>query len=349
MPFAPRGPRVYYERRGSGEPLLFITGFVITAAVLEPVRPLYERHLDVISYDNRWAGRSPAPLRPTSIVELASDAARLLDALELDSAHVFGISFGGMIAQELAIRFPERVRGLVLGGTTPGGPRALAPNLGQLGRLLARAARDVPRARPPWLEAMLFSPEFRRAEPERAHELASYFTRHIPPPWGIAAHWWASVYHDTVSRLGQVQAPTLVMHGTRDGMAPLGLAQLLVELIPDAELALVPGAGHAYPLERPEESLRLLLDWLAPRSPIAAGQPRRGLRARAEPLTRALGLPIGAARTGRSLAGFAAERLGAGGRRTPESTPPGNSSSSEPPGSVNVSVTNDEQPAAIRR
>lgn len=309
MPYASQGPRVYYERGGAGEPLLFITGFLITASVLEPVRPLYERHFDVVSYDNRWAGRSPAPLRPTSIAELASDAVRLMDTLGIDSAHVYGMSFGGMIAQELAIRFPERVRGLILGGTTPGGPRAVLPNVRELGRLLGRAALELPRSSRPWLQTVLFSSEFRRSEPERAAELAGYFLRHPPPPWGAAAHWWASFFHDTVSRLDQIQAPTLVMHGTCDGMAPLGLAQMLVDLIPGSELALVPGAGHAYPLERPEESLRLLLDWIEPRSPIAAGRPRRGFRAQAEPLTRALGLPVGAIRTGRSLVGYTTERL----------------------------------------
>lgn len=318
MPFAPRGPRLFYERQGSGEPLLFITGFVISSAVFEPVLPLYAEHFDVITYDNRWSARSPKPMRLTSIPELASDAARLLDSLGVESAHVYGLSMGAMVAQELALRFPEKVRGLVLGGGTPGGPRAVLPYLGELGTILAHAATNMPRERPPWIGAFLFSDEFRRAHPERVRELVPLFVRHFSPPWAINAHWWATVFHDTVARLDQIQAPTLVMQGDQDGMAPIGAGELLAERIPDAELALVPGAGHAYPLEAPEESLRIFLEWYDAHSPIAPGEPRQGLSARAEPLTRALGLQIGALRTGGSLAGMGLDLLrGSNGRREP--------------------------------
>jgi pimeloyl-ACP methyl ester carboxylesterase len=249
-------------------------------------------------------------MRPTSMAELAADAAGLLQAIGVESAHAYGLSMGGMIAQELAIRFPERVRGLVLGGTTPGGPRAARPALGELGALAGGAAGGWSGSRDGgWLGKWLFSDEFRREHPERVRELLRNFARHRPTPQGVWAHWWASVYHDTVSRLHCIQAPALVMHGERDAMAPISNARLLAERIPDAELAIVPGSGHAYLLERPELSLELLGEWLDRRSPIAPGEPRRGLAARAEPLTRALGLPIGAARTGASLAGHMTDKL----------------------------------------
>ena len=213
--------------------------------------------------------------------ELAADAARLLDALEVESAHVLGASFGGMVAQELAIRFPERVRALVLAGATPGGPRAVLPNLEELAAILGQAALALPREGPPWIGALLFSPEFRRRHPERVRELVPLFLRHLPPPWGLAARWWASVYHDTVSRLPEIQAPTLVMHGERDGTAPVGAAHLLAERIPDAELAIVPEAGHAFALEAPEETLRTCLEWLDRRARArrAARRTRRERRA----------------------------------------------------------------------
>ena len=216
---------------------------------------------------------------------------------------------GGMIAQELAIRFPERVRGLVLGGTSPGGPRAARPALRELGALGAGAAGGWTDGERRWLGEWLFSEAFRREQPERVSELLRHFGRHRAPPQGVWSHWWASVYHDTTSRLKDIQAPTLVMHGERDAMAPISNARLLADRIPDAELCIVPGSGHAYLLERPEASRDLLCDWLDRRSPIAAGAPRTGAAARAEPLTRALGLPIGAARTGASLAAATAQRL----------------------------------------
>jgi pimeloyl-ACP methyl ester carboxylesterase len=269
--------------------------------VFDPVRPLYERHFECLVYDNRGSGRSGRSPWPASIPQFAGDAVRLLDALGLDSAHVYGASMGGMIAQELAIRFPERVRGLVLASTTPGGPRAVRPALGELAALLGQTVGALREPGRPWLGAMLFSEPFRREQPERVRKLLAYFARHRASAWGVNAHWWATVYHDTVSRLPCIQAPTLVMHGERDAMSPIGNARMLAERIPDAELAIVPGAGHAFALERPEQSLSLVLDWLRRRGPIAAGAAPAGLAARAEPVTRALGLPIGALRTGASL------------------------------------------------
>ena len=303
------GIRLHYERHGRGEPLLLITGFTISSAVFEPVLDLYGQRFECLIYDNRGFGRSGAPMRPTSMAELAADAAGLLSALGVESAHAYGLSMGGMIAQELAIRFPERVRGLVLGGTTPGGPRAARPTLRELQALGGAAAggwRDGERS---WLAEWLFSDEFRHEHPERVRALLRHFGRHRATPQGVWAHWWASVYHDTVSRLADIQAPTLVMHGELDTMAPVSNARLLAARIPDAELALVPGAGHAYLLERPQAAFDLLLGWLERRGPIAAGRPRTGLAARSEPLTRAIGLPIGAARTGASLAGLMTDKL----------------------------------------
>ena len=301
MPHTAGHPSLWYERRGSGEPFLLITGFGISGAVFEPVLDRYAERFSCIVFDNRGSGRSQAPLRPTSMPELAADTVGLLDELGIASAHVYGVSMGGMIAQEVALRFPERVRGLVLGCTSPGGPRSVRPTVREL-RVVAAAAASAPRSPVDGtLAAVLFSERFRRDEPERARFLLEHFRRHLPAAQGVAAQLLASVFHDTVSRLDQVQAPTLVLHGERDVMAPLDNARMLAERIPNAELAIVPGAGHAYALERPDVSFDLFASWYARHAPIAPGVARRGLTARVEPVTRALGLPIGAARTGASL------------------------------------------------
>ncbi|HTX45822.1 MAG TPA: alpha/beta fold hydrolase [Solirubrobacteraceae bacterium] len=308
MPYANTRPSLYYERRGNGPPMLCITGFGISCAVFEPVLDLYSSRLDCIAYDNRGSGRTAAPLHTTSIPELAADGIALLDALEIGSAHVYGVSMGGMIAQELALRFPDRVRGLILGCTSPGGPLAARPTLRDLRRLGQPATRELLDPVDGWLAALLFSRPFRHQQPERVRALLELFTRRRPPLRGVSSHWWASFFHDTVSRLPQIQAPTLVLHGELDAMAPLANARMLAARIPDAELKIVRSAGHAYALERPAESFQLLCDWLDPLEPIAPGPPRTGALAAAEPLTRALGLPVGMARTGLSLVELARGR-----------------------------------------
>jgi hypothetical protein len=164
----------------------------------------------------------------------------------------------------------------------------------------------------PWLSAALFSEEFRRERPDEVRRLLRHFAAHRAPAYGAWAHLMASVYHDTSSRLHLIQAPTLVMHGECDAMAPRANAELLARKIPDAEMAIVPGAGHAYGLERPQASRDLMFDWLDRRGEITPGRPRTGVTARAEPFTRALGLPIGALRTGVSLGGFVVDKIKGG-------------------------------------
>lgn len=302
MALAHTDPRLWYERSGSGPPLLCITGFAISSAVFEPVLDLYAERFDCITYDHRGSGRSATPLKPTSIPELAGDAAQLLDHLGVASAHVYGISMGGMVALELALRFPDRVRGLVLGGTTAGGPLAARPSLKHVRASAEPSAEELLNPANGWLAALLFSPEFRHDEPDRARWLLEHFTRHRPHVRGATAQWWATVVHDTVSRLCEIASPTLVMHGERDAMSPLANSELLAARIPDAELAIVRGAGHAYPLERPRESFELFRRWIDAREPIAPGPTRAGALAAAEPFTRPLGLPIGLARTAASAA-----------------------------------------------
>jgi 3-oxoadipate enol-lactonase len=291
--------RLHVEREGRGEPMLWITGFAISSQVFAPVISTYAAELDCIRYDNRGAGRSAAPWRPTSIPELAGDAVRLLDALGIDSAHVYGLSMGGMIAQEVAIRFPDRVRALVLGGTSHGGPRAVLPSPRIAAALTSRTAPTAVRAE--LVGRALFSSRFRDEHPDQVLLHLGNLGAHRAPVRGLMSHFAASFYHDTRSRLPRISAPTLVMHGGADELTPVVNAQLLAALIPDATLEVIPGAGHGYLLEEPDESHRRLSAWLAARSPVPAGPPLSGLAARSEPLTRAFGLQVGMARTGRSL------------------------------------------------
>jgi pimeloyl-ACP methyl ester carboxylesterase len=256
---------------------------------------LYDQQYDCISFDNRASGRSGPSRRVISIPSLAYDAVGVLDALGIESAHVYGVSYGGMVAQELAIRYPDRVRGLILGGTTPGGPRATLPSMSDLVTLGRGMRQGSGRF---GLSGALFSEQFARENPERARELTENLQRHRAPASGVAAHLLASVYHDTLSRLRLIRSPTLVIHGGADRMTPLRNAELLSERIPDAELAVIDGTGHAYLLEKPEESAAVVLDFLQRRRPVA-GSARRNAT---EPLTRAFGLQVGAWRTARSLA-----------------------------------------------
>ena len=292
------GARLHVERTGRrGEALLAITGFGCGSHLFGPVLPLFSDRFDCITYDNRAAGRSSTPLLPTSMPELANDAVRVLDALGVDAAHVHGVSMGGMIAQEMALRYPDRVRSLVLQGTTPGGPRSTGP---AVDTLLALAAQRAPLSRERKIKMLthqLFSDAYAAAHPDEVLDHLSRLGADRAGVRGALLHLTASTVHDTVSRLRSVQAPTLVLHGELDRMVSVGNARLLADRIPRARLAVVDGAGHLPLLEQPLPVRALILDWMAEHAPLPPGRPLPPVAAAAEPWTRLFGLQVGAART----------------------------------------------------
>lgn len=291
--------RLSYDRDGTGEPLLLITGFAISSEIFQLNLGSFTGEFDTIRYDNRGAGRSAAHWRTTSMAELAGDAVGLLDALGIESAHVYGISMGGMIAQELAIRFPHRVRGLILGCTSAGGPRSVLPTGAAVAALGSRGA--PPSVRANVVANVLFTPQFRRDHPDDVRTAMRLLAQHRATLRGLNAHWWASFFHDTYARLPRITAPTLVLHGEQDALVPPANARILAGRIPDATLAMIPDVGHAYFAEQPDEAFRIFRDWMSDRRPIPAGPPPSALARATEPLTRALGVQTGMWRTGRSM------------------------------------------------
>ena len=262
----PHADGLYYERHGAGDPLLLITGWTISAAVFEPVLDLYAEHFECIVYDHRGSARSKGS-SPATMGALADDAARLLTALRIPRALVYGLSMGGMVAQEVALRHAGRVRGLILGGTTPGGP--FAPRLGP------REVFSIARGSSPSAASgrrCCSRPSSAASTPSASRELIGYFKRHRSSAKTIAAQTLASARFASTLRLGRLRAPTLVMHGEHDRLVPLAASKLLATQIPDAELAIVPGTGHAFGLEAPQESLDLLLGWVERR--LSRSRPR---------------------------------------------------------------------------
>ncbi|MDQ1681035.1 MAG: hypothetical protein QOI42_1894 [Frankiaceae bacterium] len=300
MPLTATRPELYFEDRGAGDPLLLITGFAVSSAVMEPLVDLYGTRLRCVAYDHPGSGRSSKRTVPLSTAALAASATRVLDELGIAAAHVAGVSMGGIVAQELALRFPHRVRGLILMGTNPSG--LLSPRADP--RKVATAAAGIVsgslRRRRLWLGPAVFSRGFLAREPDLAEALLRSVTDHPAPPWGIAGQLCATGFHDRVADLHRIRAPTLVLHGERDILVPVSNAHRLAEAIPDADLHVFPGVGHAFEYERLDETFSVICDWLDRRRPVAGDRLGAGA-ARAERLTRPLAAPAGALRLGRVL------------------------------------------------
>jgi 3-oxoadipate enol-lactonase len=281
--------------RGAGEPVLLITGWTISSAVFDPIAGLYLPHVRVIAYDHRGTGRSAPWPAPVSMAMLAADAARVLDDRGVASAHVVGLSMGAGVALELAVRMPQRVKSLVLVGGGPGGPATARPGVRGAAGTVGMVLSDSVRHRHLWPAAALFSSQFRDEHPEKVSEYMPYFAAHRAPPWMAGWQTLAVACFGRRGSLGRVRAPTLVLHGGHDAMAPVANARLLADGIPGAELHVVPDAGHAVPLEHPAASAELLIDWVARYAAAAPAAPRR-LDVVGERITRPFSLPAGTLR-----------------------------------------------------
>jgi 3-oxoadipate enol-lactonase len=252
------GPTLNYVRRGSGEPMLLIQGMSGNHLSWgEPFLTELERDFDLVAYDHRGVGKSSRVTDPFSIADLADDAAAVLDALGWDSAHVVGISMGGMVAQELALRHPQRVRTLTLGCTYCGGEgSALTSNevFGKLSEAMMSGDRD--RAIATSFEVNI-SPGYGADQSAYGtfYEMATALPTPVPV---IMLQAQAVQSHDTLSRLGEIQVPTLVIHGTVDEMLPYSNAVLIAARIPGARLVTLEDVGHMFWWEQPERSAQAI-------------------------------------------------------------------------------------------
>jgi 3-oxoadipate enol-lactonase len=264
MPLARVGDvELSYERTGSGPPLLAIMGMGGTFSHWgEPFLAPLREDFDVIVYDHRGVGESSRLEEPVTIAQLAADAAGLLAALEVDSAHVLGISMGGMIAQELAIAHPQRVRTLALGCTYCGGEgSSLAPP--PVAQRLVEALRsgDRERALRTGWEIGVSAP---MVDDDDAYAAFRELCLRRPVAQAvIMAQMRAIAAHDTSARLSQLRMPTLIVHGSADQLIPVENADAIAGHLPDARLEILDGAGHRFFFEQPQRSAELVRDHAA--------------------------------------------------------------------------------------
>jgi pimeloyl-ACP methyl ester carboxylesterase len=249
---APDGrTRLHWESEGDGAPVLLVMGLGLSAGAWWRSVPVLARRLSVITYDNRGVGRSEAFSHAYTTEAMADDAVSVLDAAGVQRAHVYGISLGGMVAQQLALRHPERVASLVLGATSPGGPRAVRPDAEVVAFFRRRLRMSQEEAASASIEfnygARCRSEHFDRIEEDLARRLAHPF-----PERAYRAQMFAAGLHNCYGRLASIAVPTLVVHGRHDRMIPVANAQLIAERIPGARLRILEDSGHLYPTEEPE-------------------------------------------------------------------------------------------------
>jgi 3-oxoadipate enol-lactonase len=250
---------LHYEERGSGKPLLLIAGIPAIVSDWEPLAERLGESRRVIAFDNRGGGQSIVTPGPYTTSQLAGDAVALLDWLEIERADVFGISLGGMIAQELALGWPERVDRLVLGCTHCGMEHA-ARMPRETGRAFAMETDE-------WasrMEALAPAAFASGVDPELVARFVAKKSRDVQDPEGYQAQIAAALSHDTYDRLPLIDRPTLILTGDDDRVIPAPSSDPLRQRIPGSRLVLIEGTGHLFFIERLDETVRVLEEFLGP-------------------------------------------------------------------------------------
>ena len=254
-----QGARIYWDEQGQGSPILLIMGLGYPSDMWYRTRQILAKQYRTIAVDNRGAGRSEVPPGPYPITLMASDALAALDAAGAGTAHVYGVSMGGMIAQEFALQYPQRIRSLILGCTAAGGPHAVRAEADATQMLMARGAMTPEQAAEAAVQFIYDSGTPR----QRIDEDMQVRLPWLPRPQAYIAQLMGILAWEADSRLPQIAAPTLVIHGETDRLVPVGNGRRIAERIPHAKLVTLPHASHIYSTDQPEAAHAAVLEFLA--------------------------------------------------------------------------------------
>jgi len=254
---------IEYYIEGSGPTLLMVMGMGGQAASWsQGFLDLLQRRFTTIRFSNRGTGRSGQSSEVTTIRAMADDAAGLLKALDIESAHVMGISMGGMIAQEVVLNHPQVVQGLVLGCTLCGQAHSQPVPPETLARFAALPALSSDeKIKQFW--AMTVTPEFERDHDDFLDNVVRVELESPTPEATLFRQVGAVATFDSYDRLPQIDAPTLILHGDRDMLVVPANGDILHERIAGSRLVTITNAGHCFFWERPEESAKAVIEFLS--------------------------------------------------------------------------------------
>ena len=241
-------------------------GLGYTSAMWYRTRPVLAAQYRTLAFDNRGVGRSDVPAGPYPIELMASDAAAVLDAAETESAHIFGISMGGMIAQEFALQYPQRLRSMILGCTSPGGLSAVRAEPAATQLLMTRHNMS------PELAVEAAVPFIYDAATPRSVIDEDLAVRRLwfPRPEAYVRQLQGILAWEAYTRLPAIRVPTLVIHGESDRLVPPGNGRIISARIPNAELVMIPHASHLFFTDQTAAAHDAILRFL--RAHASAGQ-----------------------------------------------------------------------------
>jgi len=266
MPYATIGDiDIYYEIHGPPDapPLVLIGGWASYRWIWFRQVPALKEKYKCIVFDNRGAGKSSKPDIPYTMEMFAADTVGLMDALDIETAHVLGISMGGLIAQQVAISYPDKVRSLILVSTHFGGPNNIPMDDRTMALLVALPTETISREQAREMRyRATFSEEFLRENRDVLDKIDEWAEKH-PTPLFAQVHQSAAVGDfDAENDVKNITAPTLIIHGDSDRAVPTENGKLLDNSIPHSRLSLIEGGSHFSIIEKYEEFNKTVLDFI---------------------------------------------------------------------------------------
>ncbi len=255
------GLRMHYRLVGTGPPLVLIMGLSGDLTWWEPLARELAGAFQLLLFDNRGAGLTDKPDEKYSMSMLASDTVGLMDAVGIPRAHIFGVSMGGMIAQEIAIRYPDGVDRLVLGCTHAGGKGFTMPSADTVQAMTLTRGKSVEEIARQNM-TILFGPKFREENPKFIEAMIARFVENPPAGKPFTQQFWAAIAHNCHDRLGEIRRPTLILTGDADVLIPPENSETLRLGIAGSRVVRLPGAGHVFFMEDPKETARILREHL---------------------------------------------------------------------------------------
>ena len=253
------GTKIFWTEQGAGEPLLLIAGLGAPHGAWRRIAPPLAEKYRVIIFDNRGTGRTAMTDEAVTIPLMAADAKAVLEAANVESAHILGMSMGGMIAQEFALNYPEMTRTLTLAVTNCGGREPVLPAPEVLFTLSGRGIKTPEEAF--WAMAPYIYDE---TTPRAivAEDLAAREGNFTKPENFMRQLQAIMSWQGTFSRLPNITAPTLVIGGENDQLIPCANSKIIADQIPNAKLVELENSSHIFMTDQPEKSVKVILEFL---------------------------------------------------------------------------------------
>ncbi len=254
---------INYEIQGDGYPFLMITGVSICLKVWDkPLIDALSKKFKVITFDNRGSGQTDIPEGEYSIKMMADDTVGLMDALNIERSHVFGFSLGGMIAQEVALSYPQKVEKLILWGAACGGRKTVPPDLAAYKLIIGAVEGLTPERMAKATISLVFTKDFIKNNPEYIDDKIQRILKCRIPYSSYVRQVKAMFNFNTCRKLKKMATPTLIMQGKYDILVPPQNGEILAELIPKAKLIIFENSAHAIYPHEPELFIRSLFEFL---------------------------------------------------------------------------------------